>query len=299
MNWDHIRYLISVADCGSVSRASQALGVSHATVLRAISRLEKDLETRLFNHFRTGYRLTGDGEAVLAKARIMAEQVGLIEREQKGRDAVPAGILRLAIPDPSIYNLMNLLHRFRKNYNQINLQIVRGEIIEPDMMLDKQVDVVIGITNEPPEELVGRQIKKLRFLPILHRDTLSNDESSAGYDWVLWSTQGAGLGSNNSTNHSSNLETGAEMQQTMMRRIVNSQVVMTTSTHGDALEAVQAGAGIACLSEEVLHRHRDRLVALPRKGTAQTMGLWILTHPDLRTSARVTALLRLFADQAE
>lgn len=277
MNWDHFRYLISVADKGSVSRASKALGVSHATVLRAIARLEKNLQIRLFHHYRTGYRLTADGEAVLGKARVMAEQVELIEREQKGRDAVPAGVLRLAIPDPSICNLMGLLHQFSSNYSQINLQIVRGEIVEPDVMLDQQLDVVIGITNDPPDELVGRQIKKLRFLPVLSREALSIFESQAIHDWVLWSN--------------------GEIQHTMMHRIPNSRVAMTTSTHGDALEAVQVGVGLACLSEEVLHKQGSSLVTLPRKGASQTLGLWVLTHPDLRASARVTALLRFFADQ--
>ena len=37
MNWDDIRYVIAVADHGSVAAAARALSVNHATVLRRIA----------------------------------------------------------------------------------------------------------------------------------------------------------------------------------------------------------------------------------------------------------------------
>ena len=36
-NWDDLRFMLAVADNGSVSAAARVLGVNHATVLRRIS----------------------------------------------------------------------------------------------------------------------------------------------------------------------------------------------------------------------------------------------------------------------
>ena len=62
LRWEPIRYFVAVARAGSVMAAARQLGVGHATVLRNVARLEAGLGLRLFDHVRTGYRLTADGE---------------------------------------------------------------------------------------------------------------------------------------------------------------------------------------------------------------------------------------------
>ena len=40
-NWDNLRYVLTVAEHGSLSAAARALGVNHATVLRRVSAFEE------------------------------------------------------------------------------------------------------------------------------------------------------------------------------------------------------------------------------------------------------------------
>ena len=41
LNWDDLRYVLAVADTGSVNAAAKVLGVNHATVLRRIASFEE------------------------------------------------------------------------------------------------------------------------------------------------------------------------------------------------------------------------------------------------------------------
>lgn len=40
MNWDDLRFVLAVADQGSVSAAARDIGVTHATVLRRVAAFE-------------------------------------------------------------------------------------------------------------------------------------------------------------------------------------------------------------------------------------------------------------------
>jgi len=259
------------------------MGVSHATVLRAIKRLEADLGSRLFDHIRTGYRLTPAGEAVLENVRAIERQVDTIVREQQGRDLDPAGNLRIMIPDVSLCNLMPLLGQFSNSHEKISLQIVKGVLSTPEKLLEHQVDAVISVTNEPSEELVGRQIRRLEFRSYCLRQSGKGKGRDQIRDWVLWGTQ----------------ETDRELvdlQEKALRRYKDSRVIMRTATHDEALEAVRAGMGVAWLSSES-HSAFEELTLWPSEqlSTGFSMGLWVLTHVELRSAGRVSAFLRFFS----
>ena len=102
MNWDHLRYFSLVAEQGSVSRAAQVAGVSHATVLRAVARLEQDLQLRLFDHARTGYRLTQEGEDIFENVRGIDEEVKAIMQKAKRQDSQLHGQISIVLPDPGM-----------------------------------------------------------------------------------------------------------------------------------------------------------------------------------------------------
>ena len=67
-DWDDIKYLLSVARCGSTLAAARALGVNQSTVHRRLAELERRLGHPLASRHSTGYRLTAFGEALLPAA---------------------------------------------------------------------------------------------------------------------------------------------------------------------------------------------------------------------------------------
>jgi DNA-binding transcriptional LysR family regulator len=67
MDWDDIRYFLSVARAKQFSAVATRMGVDTATIARRINSLEKSLKTRLFDR-RTGCALTQAGERFIVTA---------------------------------------------------------------------------------------------------------------------------------------------------------------------------------------------------------------------------------------
>ena len=84
--WDDLRYVLAVANAGSLAGAARSLGVNHTTVLRRIGAFEKRLGLRLFERLPTGYVLTAGGEELIAEARHIEDRVTNLERKLAGRD---------------------------------------------------------------------------------------------------------------------------------------------------------------------------------------------------------------------
>ncbi|MDZ7683768.1 MAG: LysR family transcriptional regulator [Gammaproteobacteria bacterium] len=180
INWDHLRFFTLVAEHGSVAAAGRAARVSHATILRAMGRLESDLGLRLFDHLRTGYRLTPEGSELLEHAQRMGDEARTIVRKAQSQGDEPAGDLRIAMPEPGITDLMPLLAGFGASYPQVNLRLTTQNIDATHTLLEADIRVAFMLTNDPPEDLVGRKIDTVAFTVARHRDT---PDDGAWIDW--------------------------------------------------------------------------------------------------------------------
>ena len=74
-DWNDLRFLLAVADAGSMLAAARALGVNQSTVQRRIAELEARLGHRLVERLPIGYQLTDLGAAVLPLAQSVAESI--------------------------------------------------------------------------------------------------------------------------------------------------------------------------------------------------------------------------------
>lgn len=278
LSWDQVRYFIAVARAGSAMGAAQRLGVGHATVLRNIAQLEASLGVRLFNRVRTGYRITSDGEDVLASAQAMESQAEALQRRALGRQPNPAGRLKLSICDPTLFDSLQLLAELHKAHPRIELVLDRER--DPEARLSQlQLDAALVIGNTPPDELIGRQLARVQLAWFCSVKHLGRRAAPAAEDCelILWS------GSN---------ELNEAWQRSQLRRwTLQPRVVAQVGTHQDALAAVRAGLGIALLSEA----HSAGLRKLPFAAASDSFGVWLLTHPDLRRAGHVRALFDFVA----
>ncbi|MEM9637228.1 MAG: LysR family transcriptional regulator, partial [Pseudomonadota bacterium] len=86
-DWNDLAYFSAIARTGRLSRASEELGVSQATLSRRMKAFEATLGRRLFLHGAEGYALTGDGRALAEKTRDMelsARQITVWRDEADG-----------------------------------------------------------------------------------------------------------------------------------------------------------------------------------------------------------------------
>lgn len=70
-----LRYLIAIADQGSLRLAAQALGVSAAAVSKGLQELENAAGSRLCERQAQGLALTAGGRALLVRARLIVAEI--------------------------------------------------------------------------------------------------------------------------------------------------------------------------------------------------------------------------------
>src|SRR5574338_1173625 len=124
MDWNDLRYFLTIARSGSLARAARELSVEHTTVSRRLGALEEDLGTRLFARGPAGLALTPAGKAMLPIVESIAEQISSIERCVTGADGRVAGSVRLTIPESGNGYFMQRLPELRGRHPELLIELI-------------------------------------------------------------------------------------------------------------------------------------------------------------------------------
>jgi len=147
MDLRHLRTFVTVAEQGSVSKASLRLRIAQPALSRQIIDLEEELRLKLFDRVGRRLVLTRDGEQLLAGSRgVLGQAAQLAEQAHQLRDG-DAGLLKLAA-SPQI--IESMLSRFLRRYNQVypKVQVKLLEAVGRDQltMLERgDIDIAIGL----------------------------------------------------------------------------------------------------------------------------------------------------------
>ena len=275
MDWDNIRYFLEVVHAGSVSRAAQNLGVNQTTVSRRIASLESDLGAHLFERSGKQWSVTAIGERLVASAANMAEEAQALERQVLSDSKELSGPLRITLGSASTQQLaMPVILAFIQQYPEIELEIiVTGDELN---LASREADIALRTTDNPPPNVIGKRIGQLAYgiygteamLEHIH-----NDPASGAVPCITW--QGDG-------------KTRAPWIE---KSFPACQHIYRTNELDMMLQMVEQGLGIAqmpcalCDTKPLLYR-------IPARFVEPGWGLWVLSHVDLRTTARV----RIFRD---
>ena len=273
LNWDEFRLVKAIADARSLVGAAEGLGLNHSTIFRRLGAVEEALGAKLFERSRSGYQPTAAGEEMVALATAMADSVVEFERHIAGRDVKPAGELRVTTVDTlAFYLLPPIFARFRQLNPGVYLDVI---LASHQLNLSRRdADVAIRATNEPPETLIGRRVSAIRWA-VYASPKLAAEYGSRAIEEAPWIGFGDGVGSAASKRW---IERNVGMRRQVCR--VNSVLSMAE------VIAAEAGAGILpCY----IGNARPDLTRIGAPIPELDLDLWILTHPDLRHSARVRA----------
>ena len=80
MNFLHLKYAITVAETGSISKAAEKLYVAQPNVSRAIKELESDLNITVFERNSKGMIVTPEGEQLIHYAKRILRQIDDMEK---------------------------------------------------------------------------------------------------------------------------------------------------------------------------------------------------------------------------
>jgi DNA-binding transcriptional LysR family regulator len=73
--------ILAIAESGSVSQASRALGIAQPALSKTVSNLEDYLKIKIFERGHAGVRPTREGEVLLARARAIQGELHRVERD--------------------------------------------------------------------------------------------------------------------------------------------------------------------------------------------------------------------------
>ena len=84
MTLQQFKYVITVAETGTITEAANRLYVSQPSLTNAIHELEKEMNIVIFNRTNKGITLSKEGDDFLGYARQVLEQAAILEDKYKG-----------------------------------------------------------------------------------------------------------------------------------------------------------------------------------------------------------------------
>ncbi len=282
MGWDDLRHVLAVGRTGGVSGAARQLGVTHTTVSRRIAALEERLGVRLFDRLPNGQVPTDAGREAIAVAEEMEHAVTGLERRVVGQDAELQGQVVLTAP---LMVLMGPFMQVVAQFCAVHPQVALKVLATTDL-LDlhrRDADIALRATDAPDERLFGVRLTGQRSAiyatpGYLDRfgETLRRAPEEVALDWI------------GHTGHDQPLpEIAAVYPRARLSLALDDKLAM--------LAAAKADMGVVRLP--CFHGDRDSaLMRVPGLGLFRYPDKWVLTHPDLRHTARVRLVMRFITD---
>lgn len=284
MEWDNLRFFLAVARTGSIRAASDALAVNHSTVSRRINTFEAKLGVRLFERLPTGYALTPAGEDMVESAQRIEDEVVKLDRQVIGRDAQLNGVLRVTMPGALATHLLAPdLAAFCRTYPGIQLELAISD--EEFNLKKREADVAIRLTSNPPDYLVGRQLVKPAkgvYASAAYLEQHNPDTHPENMQWLGWE------------------DSVSYPQWVKESNFPSTPIFHQTDNILVQLEAARAGMGLTMLPCFMADPIPDLHRLGPASQASSSCGdIWILTHQDLRSTARVRSFIDFMVEVFE
>jgi len=172
-NWDNLRFVLTVANHGSVSAAARVLGVNHATVLRRVATFEATHGGPVFEKTATGYRVLPGRAQVIDAAREVENAVFSVERLMHGARAPLRGAVRVSSTDTFCQVVLPpLVARLHEDAAQLQIELMSNNSHVDFTRLE--ADISVRPALKLPDEMRGDTSVRLAFrvygLPDLAED---------------------------------------------------------------------------------------------------------------------------------
>ena len=143
MTLDKYQTLMSVVDCGSLTRAAAELGVTQSAVSHSLDSLEKELGFTVIRRSRAGVQLTNEGERLLPAVRSVLAAAEQLNQTASSIRGLESGTVRIgAFTSVAVHWLPPVLKEFQQDYPKVDFKLLNGDYHDVEQWLaDGSVDV--------------------------------------------------------------------------------------------------------------------------------------------------------------
>lgn len=166
MQINQLKYLIEVAETGSINKAAQNLFVSQPNLSNAIVKLENEFNIKIFNRTNRGVELTKEGKEFLNHAKYIVNQVENIENMYSNLSKEKKFILDVSCAKS--FDVSDVLIKIYSEINSKNIKIAlkethRENVVQDVANMDSEIGIII--VSNLQEKLWNNilEIHKLEF----------------------------------------------------------------------------------------------------------------------------------------
>ncbi|MFC4348467.1 LysR family transcriptional regulator [Kordiimonas lipolytica] len=284
LDWDDLKYFLAMAEQGSLSAAARKLNVSQPTLSRRLTALEENVGAEIFSRTRTGLEMTALGEQMMNHARHMQDDVHAIERLITGHDSSLQGSVIISCTEAigSLWLVEKLLG-FRKQYPGITVDVKVDNAVSD--LLRREADIALRMFRPVQNDLICKRTVSMAYGYYAHKDYLAEHGTPKSmadmkkFDFILPHDE---ILAYTSTEHRKSIGApkGAAFRS-------NNLIALAA--------AVKAGYGIGAYSCLAAANDPD-LVRLFDDYVVFSSDIWLVSHTELRRSARIRAMYDYLGD---
>jgi DNA-binding transcriptional LysR family regulator len=164
MRLEHFQYIVEIARCKSMSKASKKLFITQPSLSTAIQGLETELGFQIFKRSASGVALTDKGESLLHIAEDVVFQLEQIKELSDPDNATTVTINVAAVPVFCNALMMDLIQQLHRDYPFINLNILE---LRPCKILPTLIagtaDIAIGCYQPSTKQQILQEANKNGF----------------------------------------------------------------------------------------------------------------------------------------
>lgn len=285
LNWDDLRYVLAVADAGSLAAAARTLRVELSTVLRRLNALERRLQVRLFDRHRSGYAPTDAGELLAEQAQRMRSGLDEARRRIVGRDLELSGSVRLTAPHIAMDHLLpEPLAAFARAHPRIEVDVAVNSALAD--LSKREADVALRLSPSLPEHLIARKVGEMRLRVYALRGAKGLPQRRTPIARLVGSAPWIGF----------DAESRMRFFDRWMDEMVSpDRVRLRVDLLNSMAAMLRTGLGIGLLPS-FIERSESDLIAVSDDIDGLSVPVSLLTHPDLRRTARIRVFVQEVGD---
>lgn len=173
MRIEQLRYLVAIADCGTITAAAKRLFVAQPSLSQAVALLEEELGFAVFQRSRGGSVPTASGKLVIEHARKVLEEINAIKNlADWTENELNATIAVGSVPSICTLLLPKVVAKYKKAYPNVKVKIIENGSAKTLAGL-KSDALDIGVITMSAEDAEKEKSSGLLFLPLIKSELMA------------------------------------------------------------------------------------------------------------------------------